>query len=52
MVEVPHRFEEGVGEAQEVDVQHRPLASKVIDAKDLVLGEHLVRLVVENPARG
>ena len=47
----PDRLEQRVGEPQEVDVQHRLLTEKVIDAQDLILGEHGPQVPVEPPGR-
>src|SRR5680860_1318603 len=52
MLAIPHRLEQRIGESQEVDVQHRLLAQEVVDAQDLVLGEHLVQLGVQRPGLG
>ena len=51
MIAVPERLEDAVGEAQHQDVLHRFLAEKVIDAIDLVLGQHLEDLRVESLGR-
>ena len=40
---VPQRLEQHVGEAQRQQVLHRLLAEIVIDAEDLLLGEHARR---------
>jgi len=52
MLAIPHRLEQRIGESEEMDVQHRLLAQEVVDAQDLVLGEHLVQLGVEGPCGG
>ena len=46
-IAVPDRLEQAVGEAEGEDVLRRLLAEKMVDAEDLVLGEHLVQRVVE-----
>ena len=46
-VAVPDRLEQSVGKAEREDVLRRLLAQEVIDAEDLVLGEHLVQLGVQ-----
>ena len=43
-VAVPDRLEQAVGEAEGEDVLRRLLAEEMIDAEDLLLGEHLVQL--------
>ena len=50
-VAIPDRLEQAVGEAERQDVLRRLLAEEVIDAEDLLLGEHLVQLGVELHAR-
>ena len=52
VVAVPDRLENGVGEPQHEDVLHRLLAEVMVDAVDLVLGEHPVDLFVQLVARG
>src|SRR5262249_43107833 len=47
MVAVPQRLEDAVGEAQHQDVLNRFFAEEVIDAIDLILGQHLEDLCVE-----
>ena len=49
---VPHRLEQGVGEAQRQDVLDRLLAQVVVDAEDVLRGEHVVDQVVELLGRG
>ena len=44
---VPHRLEEGVGEAQRHQVLHRLLAEIVVDAEDRALGEDGADVVVD-----
>jgi len=44
---VPLRPEEPVREAQRIDGLHRLLAEEVVDAEDLLLGEHLLHQGVE-----
>src|SRR5262249_2226497 len=51
VVPVPHRFEEGIREAEVEDVLHRLLAEIVVDAEDLLLRKHAVQHAVE-PTRG
>ena len=46
-VAVPDRLEQAVGEAEGEDVLRRLLAEEVVDAEDLVFGEHLVQLGVQ-----
>ena len=46
-IAVPDRLEQAVGEAEGEDVLRRLLAEEMVDAEDLVLGEHLVQLGVE-----
>ena len=46
---VPHRLEEGVGEAEDEQVFHRLFAQIVVDAEDLLLGEDAVQRVVQLP---
>ena len=52
MVAVPQRLEDAVGEAQHLDVLNRFFAEEVIDAVDLILGQHLEDLCVEGLGRG
>ena len=46
-IAVPDRLEQAVAEPKGEDVLRRLLAEEVIDAEDLLLGEHLVQRVVE-----
>ena len=46
-IAVPDRLEQAVGEAEGEDVLRRLLAEEMVDAEDLVLGEHLVQFGVE-----
>ena len=46
-IAVPDGLEQSVGKAERQDVLRRLLAEKMIDAKDLVLAEHLVQPRVE-----
>ena len=43
-VAVPDRLEQAVGEAERQDVLRRLLAEEMVDAEDLLFGEHLVQL--------
>jgi len=52
VVAIPYRFQQCVGEAQEGHVQDGLLAQEVVDAKDLILFEHLVQFVVERACGG
>src|SRR2546429_8711326 len=45
---VPDRFEDPVGETEDQDVLHRLFAEVMIDAVDLLLGEHRVDRLVES----
>ena len=47
VVAVPHRLEEGVGEAEVGEVLDRLLAEIVVDAEDPLLGEDLVQRRIE-----
>ena len=47
VVAVPHRLEERVREAEHEEILDRFLAEVVVDAEDVVLGEHLVEGLVE-----
>ena len=47
-VAVPDRLEQAVGEAERQDVLRRLLAQEMIDPEDLVLGEVLVKLLVQD----
>ena len=51
VVAVPHRLEDGVGEAEDQDVLHRLLAEVVIDAIDVLLVEDLEDGFVEGAGR-
>ena len=44
---VPHRLEQGVGEAQRHQVLHRLLAEIMVDAEDVLLQEHRAERVVD-----
>ena len=46
-IAVPDRLEQAVGETEREDVLRRLLAEEMIDAEDLVFGEHLVQRLVE-----
>ena len=46
-IAVPDRLEQAVGEAEGEDVLRRLLAEEMIDAENLLFGEHLVQGVVE-----
>ena len=46
-IAVPDRLEQAVGEAEREDVLRRLLAEEMVDAENLVLGEHLVQLGVQ-----
>ena len=46
-VAVPDRLEQAVGEAEREDVLRRLLAEEMVDAEDLLFGEHLVQLGVQ-----
>ena len=46
-IAVPDRLEQAVAEAEGEDVLRRLLAEEMVDAEDLVLGEHFVQRVVE-----
>ena len=46
-VAVPDRLEQAVAEAERQNVLRRLLAEEMVDAEDLVLGEHLVQFDVE-----
>ena len=46
-VAIPDRLEQAVGEPERENVLRRLLAEEVVDAKDLLLGEHLVQLRVQ-----
>ena len=48
-VAVPDRLEEPVGEAERENVLRRFLAEKVIDPKNLFLGEDVVQVGVQRP---
>ena len=52
MIAVPQRLEDAVGEAQHQNVLDGFFAEEMIDAVDLVLGQHLEDLGVESPRRG
>ncbi len=49
VVAVPGGLEDAIAEAEDEDVLHRLLAKVVVDAEDLVFGEHLVDLIVQRP---
>ena len=51
-VAVPDRLEQPVGEAEGQNVLRRLLAEEVVDAKDLVLGEHLVQPGIQQHRAG
>ena len=51
-VAVPDRLEQAVGEAERQDVLRRLLAEEMVDAENLLLGEHLVQLGVERHRAG
>ena len=42
-IAVPDRLEQAVGEAEREDVLRRLLAEEMVDAENLVLGEHLMQ---------
>ena len=46
-IAVPDRLEQAVGEPEGEDVLRRLLAEEMVDAENLVLGEHLVQRGVE-----
>ena len=46
-VAIPDRLEQSVGETEREDVLRGLLAEEMIDAKDLLFGEHFVQLGVE-----
>ena len=46
-IAVPDRLEQAIGETEGEDVLRRLLAEEMVDAENLVLGEHLVQRVVE-----
>ncbi len=51
VVAVPDRLEDAVGEAEDQDVLDGLLAQVVVDAVDLLLGQHLMQQAVEFPRR-
>src|SRR6201999_4123820 len=46
-IAVPDRLEQAIAETESEDVLRRLLAEEMVDAEDLVFGEHLVQRVVE-----
>ena len=46
-IAVPDRFEQAIAETESENVLRRLLAEEMVDAEDLVFGEHLVQRVVE-----
>ena len=46
-IAVPDRLEQAIAETEGEDVLRRLLAEEMVDAEDLVFGEHLVQRVVE-----
>ena len=51
VIAVPDGLEKAVGEAENQQVLHRPLAKVVVDAEDVVLGKHLVQGLVQLAGR-
>src|SRR5499426_3323118 len=51
MVAIPERFQERIGEAEEEQVVHRPLAQVMVDAEDRLLVEGAEQRAVERLRR-